>query len=164
MAGELTINQPSDLEVELVRTFAAPRELVFRAFTEPELLEQWMLGPGGWTMPVCEVDLRVGGGYRQVWRKSGAPDMGLTGEYLEVTPPERLVATELFDDDWTGGRTTVTTTFDDRAGSTPPTTRVVTLVKYSSEEARNAAVRTGMAEGMEAGFKRLDDLLEHLPA
>lgn len=164
MANGLTINQPNELEVELLRSFTAPRDLVFRAFTEPALIKQWMLGPGSWTMPVCEVDLRVGGGYRQVWRKEGVPDMGLTGEYLEVTPPERLVAVELFDDDWTGGRTTVTTTFDGRAGTSPMTTQVTTLVRYSSAEARDAALRTGMADGMEAGFQRLDDLLTALPA
>ena len=90
--GTLEINQPSELEVEIVRAFTAPRNLVFQAFIEPELLQQWMLGPGDWSMPVCEVDLRVGGGYRQVWRKPGVPDVGLTGTYVEVTPPERLVA------------------------------------------------------------------------
>lgn len=155
----LQIAQPSDLEVELRRSLAAPRELVFRAFTEAELIKQWMLGPGDWSMPVCEVDLRVGGGYRHVWRKPGVPDMGLTGEFVEVTPPERLVASESFDEDWTGGATIVTTTFDDRAGSTV----VTTTVKYSSTEARDAAVRTGMADGMEAGYQRLDALLSEQP-
>ncbi|HZJ08937.1 MAG TPA: SRPBCC family protein [Trueperaceae bacterium] len=151
----IQVSQPSDLEVEITRSFTAPRELVFAAFTEPELIKQWMLGPGDWSMPVCEVDLRAGGGYRHVWRKPGVPDMGLTGKFLEVTQPERLVATEEFDQDWTGGATTVTTTFDDRAGTTVVTTRV----KYASEEARDAAVRSGMADGMEAGYRRLDDVL-----
>lgn len=155
----LKIEQPSELEVELAREFAAPRELVFQAFTEPGLIRQWMLGPGDWSLPTCEVDLRVGGGYRYVWRKPGVPDMGLTGTYVEVTPPERLVATEVFDEDWTGGETTVTTTFDDRAG----TTVVTTLVRYASQEARDAAVRTGMAEGMQAGFQRLDAVLAEQP-
>lgn len=155
----LQINQPSELEIEIVREFAAPRELVFQAFTEPGLIKQWMLGPEGWTMPHCEVDLRVGGGYRHVWRKAGVPDMGLTGTFTEVTPPERLVATEVFDDDWTGGPTTVTTSFDDRAG----TTVVSTLVRYSSRAARDAAFRTGMADGMEAGYQRLDALLAEQP-
>lgn len=151
----IQVSQPSELEVELRRSFAAPRELVFKAFTEPGLIKQWMLGPDGWSMPVCEVDLRAGGGYRQVWRKAGQADMGLTGRFVEVTPPKRLVATEEFDQDWTGGATTVTTTFADTAGSTVVTTRV----KYSSQEARDGAVRTGMTDGMEAGFRRLDELL-----
>lgn len=155
----LEVNQPSELEVEIVRSFYAPRDLVFQAFTEAELIKQWMLGPGDWSMPICEVDLRVGGGYRHVWRKAGVPDMGLTGTFIEVVPPERLVATEEFDEDWTGGATTVTTTFDDRAGSTV----VTTLVEYVSEEARDAAVRTGMADGMEAGYQRLDGVLAEQP-
>src|SRR5690606_982077 len=153
--SKLLIEQPSELEVEISREFAAPRELVFQAFSDPGLIKQWMLGPGDWTMPVCEVDLRAGGGYRHVWRKPGVPDMGLTGTFVEVTPPERLVATEVFDEDWTGGPTTVTTTFDDRAG----TTVVTTLVRYASEAARDGALRTGMADGMEAGYQRLDDVL-----
>jgi len=155
----LQINQPSELEVEVVRSFAAPRELVFRAYTEPELLQQWMRGPDGWSLPVCEVDLRVGGGYRQVWRKPGVPDMGLTGRYLEVTPPQKLVASEEFEEDWTGGATTVSTSFADRAGSTV----VTTLIRYSSKEARDAAARTGMTDGMEGGFQRLEALLRALP-
>jgi uncharacterized protein YndB with AHSA1/START domain len=152
----LHIDQPTDLTVSLRRWFAAPRDLVFRAFTEAELMQQWMLGPGGWTMPVCEIDLRAGGGYRIVWRKDGVPDMGLTGRFLAVEPPERTVATELFDDDWTGGTTTVTTSFE----AVGRETVVTTLVEYVSREARDAAFRTGMADGMEAGYRRLDQLLE----
>src|SRR5690606_10004091 len=90
-----------------------------------------------------------------VWSKPGVPDMGLTGTFLEVAPPERLVATELFDDDWTGGDTTVTTTFADNAGATVMTQ----TVKYSTTAARDAAVKTGMVDGMEAGYRKLDQLL-----
>lgn len=151
----LHIDQPSDVTVAIRRSFAAPRDLVFRAFTDADLMPQWMLGPGGWTMPVCEVDLRVGGGYRIVWRKDGVPDMGLTGRFLEVEPPERTVATEAFDEDWTGGPTTVTTSFE----AVGRATVVTTLVEYVSREARDAAFRTGMADGMEAGYHRLDLLL-----
>jgi len=152
----LHIDQPSDLTVSIRRSFAAPRDLVFRAFTDAELIKQWMLGPGDWTMPLCEVDLRAGGGYRFVWSKDGLPDMGLTGRFLEVEPPERTVATELFDEDWTGGPTTVTTSFV----AVGTGTVVTTLVEYASRQARDAAFRTGMADGMEAGYQRLDRLLQ----
>lgn len=67
----------SDREIEIARDFHAPRQLVFDAFTKPELVRRWLLGPDGWTMPVCEIDLRVGGSYRYVWRKEGVKDMGM---------------------------------------------------------------------------------------
>ena len=91
-AGNLKLTTRGDREIVMTRTFNAPRNLVFDAFTKPELVRQWLLGPPGWSMPVCEIDLRVGGTYRYVWRKAGAPDMGMGGVYREVVAPERIVA------------------------------------------------------------------------
>ena len=92
------ISTPSDLEIQVTRNFGAPRGLVFDAFTKPELVRRWLLGPPGWTMPLCEIDLRVGGSYRYVWRseKDGA-QMAMGGVFREIVPLERLVATERFD-------------------------------------------------------------------
>ncbi len=143
-------------EILILRRFAAARELVFEAFTDAELLTRWMLGPGGWTMPVCEVDLRPGGGYRHVWRKEGERDLAVSGTYVEVEPPRRIVARERFNDDWTQGETIVTTEFE----AEPDGGTLVRLtIEFASPEARDAAARTGMAEGMEAGYARLDEML-----
>ena len=85
---------PADREIEIARDFHAPRQLVFDAFTQPELVRRWLLGPSGWTMPVCEIDLRIGGGYRYVWRKDGVKDMGMGGVFREIVSPRLVVATE----------------------------------------------------------------------
>jgi uncharacterized protein YndB with AHSA1/START domain len=144
----------------MTRTFAAPPDLVFLAHTKPELVRRWLLGPPGWTMPVCEIDLRVDGRYRYVWRDPDGNEMGMGGVFQEIVPPERIVARELFDDDWTGGETTVTTTFSAEGDGTLLTMTVL----YLSSEARAAALATGMTEGMEAGYRNLDALLAAQPA
>ena len=85
---------PSDREIVMTRVVDAPRRLVFEAWTKPEHLPQWMLGPAGWTMPVCEIDLRPGGAWHFVWRRSDGTEMGMRGVYREITSPGRLVSTE----------------------------------------------------------------------
>ncbi len=152
----LTLEPSGETDVVILRRFDAPRELVFEAFTSAELVPQWMLGPEGWTMPVCEIDLRPGGGYRHVWRKEGEPDLALSGTFVEVQPPERTVARERFNDDWTQGETLITTEFEAQEDGG---TLMRMTVAFASREAREAATRTGMAVGMEAGYSRLDDLL-----
>src|SRR5213080_89379 len=95
---------PSEREVKVTRSFRAPRALVYRAYTEPQLVQRWLLGPPGWSMPVCEMDVRVGGRYRWRWRKdSDGTDVGMGGVYREIVAPERLVATERFDQAWYPG-------------------------------------------------------------
>jgi uncharacterized protein YndB with AHSA1/START domain len=93
------VSTPSDREIRVTRDFDARRRLVFDAFTKPEHVRRWLLGPPGWTMPLCEIDLRVGGAYRYVWRsEQDGSQMALGGVFREITPVERLVATEKFDD------------------------------------------------------------------
>src|SRR5262245_30847821 len=95
------VSTPSDLEILVERDFNASRNLVFDSFTKPELVRRWLLGPDGWTMPVCEIDLRIGGKYRYVWyQESTGHQMGMGGEFREVVRDEKLVATERFDDAW----------------------------------------------------------------
>ena len=94
----LQVTTPSEREIAMTRVFDAPRRLVFDAWTRPELLKRWLGVRGGWSFAVCEVDLRVGGAYRFVWRGPNGKEMGMGGVYREIVPPERLVATELFDD------------------------------------------------------------------
>src|SRR5438552_19195158 len=94
-AAPLQLTAPGEREIVMTRVLDAPRKLVFDAFTKPELLKQWLLGPPGWSMPVCEIDLRIGGRYRYVWRRdTDGTEMGCGGVYCEIVPPERLVHTE----------------------------------------------------------------------
>jgi uncharacterized protein YndB with AHSA1/START domain len=104
------------------------------------------------------MEVRPGGSIRWVWRDPERKEMGLKGVYKEVVPPERLVHTELFDEDWTGGETLVTITFTEQAGKT---TCAMTVL-YSSLEARDAALKTGMTDGMEMGYARLDRLFAEM--
>jgi uncharacterized protein YndB with AHSA1/START domain len=145
--GPLQITTPSEREIVITRVLNAPRKLVFDAWTKPELVRRWLLGPPGWSFLVCEIDLKVGGAYRFVWRMQNGTEMGMGGIYREIVPPERIVNTQLFDQDWTRGVTTTTNT-----------------VLYTSKEARDGALSTRMAEGMEAGYARLDELLASLQA
>lgn len=154
-AATLEITTPSDRELVIVRDFAAPRRMVFDCMTRPELVRRWLLGPEGWTIPVCEIDLRVGGTFRYVWRHGDGREMGMGGVYREIVPSERIVHNELFDEDWTGGETQVTQSLTEHGGRT----RLTTAILYASKEAREGARTSGMADGMEAGYARLDAIL-----
>lgn len=160
MTRPLEIATPSDREVVITRDFDAPRDLVFDCHTRPDLVRRWLLGPPGWTMPVCDIDLRVGGRYRYVWRGPSGEDMGMGGVFREIVRPERIVTNELFDEDWTGGETLVTTVFTEQGGRTRSTVTVL----YASKQAREGALATGMADGMESSYQHLDALLAALPA
>jgi uncharacterized protein YndB with AHSA1/START domain len=153
------ITTPTDREIEIQRDFNALRPLVFDAFTKPELVRRWLLGPEGWTMPVCEIDLRVGGAYRYVWRKESVKkEMGMGGVFREVVRPEKLVATEKFDDSWYAGEAVDTTVFEEKG----EITRVKLTVLYESKEARDTATRSGMEVGMVASYNRLEQVLASL--
>ena len=151
----LTVTTPSERELVMTREFAAPRGMVFDALTKPELVRRWLLGPPGWTMPVCDIDLRVGGKYRYVWRNAEGREMGMGGTFKEMVRPSRLVATESYDDHWTGGETVVTTELVETRGKTT----VSTTVRYATREARDAALKMGATKGLEASYVRLDELL-----
>ncbi len=147
--GETTFATPTDTEIEITRVFDAPRALVFDAWTKPEHIPNWMLGPPGWTMPACEVDLRAGGAWRFAWQHSDGNEMTMQGVYREVSPPERLVSTESWGPEWP--ETVNTVTFNEEAGRTT----VVITTSYPSKEARDAALGTGMKQGMNLSFERL---------
>lgn len=154
--GVTTYATPNDHVVTITRTFAAPRRLVFDAWTRPEHLRQWLLGPEGWTMPVCEMDLRPGGSWRYVWRKSNGTEMAMGGEIREVIPPERLVTTEKWGPKWP--ETVNTLVLSESAGQTTATLTIT----YPSKEARDAALKTGMKDGSDQSYARLDRLLSAL--
>ena len=138
----------------ITRAFDAPRASVFRALTTPALVKRWLLGPGGWTMPVCEIDLKPGGTFRYVWRRD-REEMGVSGTFREIVPPERIVHTEVFNDDWTGGGSLVTTTLDEMDGRTT----MSMTIHYASPESRAIALASGMLEGMTVTYDRLDAML-----
>lgn len=153
--GKLEIETPSDREITFTRVFDAPRQLVFDAWTKPELLKRWLYGPNGWSLDVCEVDLRVGGRYRYGWKHTSGNVMGMGGVYKEVKAPERLVNTQLFDQDWTGGEAVGTLVLTEKNGKTTS----VNTVLYASKAARDGALSTPMADGMEMGYARVDEML-----
>jgi uncharacterized protein YndB with AHSA1/START domain len=153
----LTVTTPSDREIALARVFDAPRPLVWDAFTKPELIKRWLGTMPGWSMAVCEVDLRVGGGFRYVWQGPGT-QMGMRGAYREITPPERLVSTELFDQPWYEGEAVGTLVLTERDGKTTATT----TVRYASREVRDGVLKTPMATGVSAGYDALDAVLASL--
>lgn len=157
--AEVTL--PSDSEVQVTRSFHAPRALVFRAFTEPDLVRRWMLGPPGWSMPVCEMDVRAGGAYRWRWRSDAdGSEFGFAGTFREVRHGEKLVHTEGYDPGDVGGgfpgkEALVTVSFAEHGGITT----VTSLIDFGSKESRDAAVATGMTSGMEQSYQLLDRLL-----
>jgi uncharacterized protein YndB with AHSA1/START domain len=155
--GLLEITTPSDREISMTRVFNAPARLVFDAWTKPELLRRWLGVRAGWTMEVCEVDLRVGGKYRFVWR---GPDMtmGMGGAYREIVPPTRLVSTEKFDEAWYEGEALDTIVLVERDGKTT----VTTTVRFVSREVRDGVIKSGMASGVAESYDKLAELLPSL--
>ena len=153
--GTLEVTTPSEREIAMTRVFDAPRTLVFDAWTKPELLKRWLGVRGGWSMVVCEVDLRVGGSYRFVWRGPDGAEMGMGGVYREIVASERLVATESFDDPRYPGEAVDTTVLVEEGGKTTATTTVL----YESEEIRDAILESGMARGVAESYDMLAEYL-----
>ncbi|MGE3173818.1 MAG: SRPBCC family protein [Planctomycetota bacterium] len=156
---DFRVTERGDREIVLRRTFDAPPALVWRAWTEPLLVQRWMLGPPGWTMPVCEVDLRVGGAFRHVWRKDDGVEMAMTGVHLEIDPPHRIARTQRFEFGCEPGAEehvgTVTFTAIDGGARTVAETVLV----YASRAARDAELRSGMEHGVRACYDRIDELV-----
>jgi uncharacterized protein YndB with AHSA1/START domain len=153
--GKMTLDTPSDREIVLTREFDAPRQLVFDAHTKPELLQRWLTGRPGHTMPICEIDLRVGGAYRYVWRGPDGKEMTSKGFYREVVPPARLVATERFEPTWYEGEAVNTTTFAERNGKTT----VTLTIQCGSREVRDGILKSGMERGVAYSFDQLEQIL-----
>jgi uncharacterized protein YndB with AHSA1/START domain len=155
-AATLLLTMPSEREIAMTRVFDAPRRLVFDALTKPELVKRWLGVRGGWSMPVCEIDLRVGGALRYVWRKdSKGLEMGMRGVFREVAAPERFVHTETFDDPWFPGEALDTTVLIEEGGKTTLTTTVL----YESQEIRDGVLKSGMERGVAESYDMLADCL-----
>ncbi len=153
-SAALALTFPSDREIVMTRVFDAPRQLVFEAWTKPEHLVHWF-GARGWSLTICEIELRPGGTYRFVWRGPEGEEMGMGGVYREILPPERLVSTESFVGCVPGKESVNTMILEERNGKTTMTTTIV----YPSAEVRDAVIQSGMERGV---GESMDRLAEHL--
>lgn len=155
------VSTPSDREVLVKRSFDAPVNLVWRAYVEPDLMRRWLTAMPGWTMPVCEMSTHVGGKYRWRWRNEQiGQEFGFTGEMLEIAPHSKMVHTQIFDPGDMGGSmggepSIITVTLKEADGIT----NVTTSIKFASKADRDAAMSTGMTDGMEMSYKSLDGVL-----
>lgn len=154
MPTPVNVTHPTDRAVTVTRSFDAPADLVFACHTQPQLVQKWMIGSPGWSMPVCEIDLKVGGTYRYIWRNdTDASEFGFTGRYREIIVPGRLVHTESMIGQ--PGEALVTTTFQQTGNRT---TLSITM-SFESRTMRDQVLATGMTDGMALSYDQLDDLL-----
>ena len=155
--SKLTLKTEGDTHVVVTRRFAAPPETVYRAFTDPNLIRKWLLGPEGWTMPVCISEPRPGGKIRYEWKHTKQPSFYLTGEYVELRPHNRIVHVErMFLPDPTP-ENHIETTFDPDGSGTLMTMRMT----LPDAKTRAAMLATGMERGMEMSYVRLDGLISN---
>ena len=157
MSSKVKVTAKGDREFVITRTFAAPRALVFDAFSKPEMVKQWLNGPPGWTLSVCEIDLRVGGKYRYLWSNSAGANkgMGMSGVYKEVKRPERIVNTEKFEPAWYAGEALSTMVLTEEKGITLMTI----TARYGSKKTRDEILASPMEGGLEFSYQELDALL-----
>src|SRR6266700_612304 len=159
-AGTLKLTTPGDRELVMTRVFDAPRQLVFDAHTEPELVRRWLLGPPGWSMPVCEIDLRMGGKYRYVWQHDrDGTKMGMWGVYRDFVALNETATTEKFDEAWYPGEALGTLVLVEQGGKTTLTY----TMRYESRAARDAVIKSNMESGVAASYDRLAELLAATP-
>jgi len=152
LSDTFKVTTPGELEIVMARDFDAPPDMIFDALTKRELVPRWLTGPDGWIMPVCEIDLRVGGAWRYGWRneESGC-EFGMHGEYREINRPGRIVHTEFFGE----GESLVTSSITAKGD----TTTLTMTMRFASRAERDAALETGMADGVAVGYDRLDAIL-----
>jgi uncharacterized protein YndB with AHSA1/START domain len=162
MPAPAQVTLPSDCEVRVTRQFNAPRQLVWDAHTVPDLLPRW-LGYHGWDMPVREMDVRVGGKYRWQWKNQvDGKQFGFFGTFTEVNAPSKLAHDQYYDPGDIGGPMPagdpciVSLDLSERNG----VTTLVCTMKFASKEARDGAVSTGMTDGMEFSYTRLDEMFQ----
>jgi uncharacterized protein YndB with AHSA1/START domain len=161
--AEVTL--PSDREVRVTRTFNAPRQLVWDAHTKPELVRRWQ-GYDDWDMPVCDMDVRVGGKYTWQWKhREDGKQFGFFGTFTVVSRPSKLVHEQYFDPGNLGGTMPVgdpciaSVELSEQDG----VTTLVCNMTFASKEARDGAISTGMTDGMEYSYTRLDNLVKATP-
>jgi uncharacterized protein YndB with AHSA1/START domain len=152
----MDITTPSDTELSIQRTFDAPRAKVFAAITTPETIRRWLSGPPGWTMTECVLEPKAGSAYRFAWRNGeNGPTMGLGGTVTEAVVPEKLVATEKFDQPWYPGEAQISQRLTEADGKT---TLTITM-RYPAKDVRDGVLNSGMTTGMQMNYDRLAALL-----
>ena len=151
--GSMTFTKPDDTSLVATRVMDAARDLVWAAHTQCEHVQQWLLGPEGWTMPICEIDLRPGGRWRYVYEGPDGATFPMSGEYREIQAPARLVNTETMDDSPADTLNILTLTEENGR------TVVRTVVEYPSKEIREGIIATGMMEGWAESYDRLQRYL-----
>lgn len=166
MPKPVAVTTPSETEIEVVRVFDAPMQLIWDCHTKPELIQRWLFGPSGWTMPYCKVDLTVGGRYRYVWRhEADGREFGSHGRHREIAAPHRLVFTEEMDgfdgpldiENPVEGPDPAVNTMDLTEAGGRTTLRM--NMRYPSQEVRDMALQSGMTDGMGDGYDRLEVLM-----
>lgn len=156
--GKSTVELIGDTDIVLTRSFDAPQAMIWDAYTKPELVKRWMTGPDGWTMPVCEIDLRVGGAYRYRWRSEDGNEFGAEGEHLEVSPISRLVINQRMDG--VPGESRYAMDLSERDGRTI----LFSTLTFESRAHRDGAAASGMTRGMETSYARLEGILAQAEA
>lgn len=154
--GATTFDTLGDTQLVMTRIVKAPRALVYQAYTVPKHLQQWLLGPDGWTMPICEFEPKNGGKWRYVWRKTDGTEMAMSGTVKEIVPDTKIVSTERWGPEWPETLNSVALT--ESAGFTT----ITTTITYPSAEARAAALKTGMKSGADQSYARLEGYLATL--
>jgi uncharacterized protein YndB with AHSA1/START domain len=152
LSDTFKVTTPGELEIVMARDFDAQPDMIFDALTKPELVPRWLTGPDGWIMPVCEIDLKVGGAWRYVWRnEENGREFGMHGEYREIDRPTRIVHTECFGE----GESLVTSSITAKGN----TTTLTMTMRFATRAERDGALETGMADGVAVGYDRLDEIL-----
>ena len=152
---KIALSTPSDREIAWTREFDAPSRLVFDAYTKPELIRRWLLGPPGWEMTECRVDLRVGGEYRWAWKHPEQGSMGMGGVYREIIRPRKIVSTEKYDQSWYAGEGIGTVLLVEVGDKTTVTTTML----YETMGGRNMALQSAMETGLNTGYDLMDNIL-----
>lgn len=156
---KLSLKTEGDRFVVVTRRFEAPPEAVYRSHTDPKLIQKWMLGPDGWTMPVCINEARPGGKIRYEWSDGNGGGFYLTGEFVELVPFSRIVHVErMYLPDPTPDNHVTTTFAKDGTG-----TLMTMRMSLPDAATRTAMLQSGMEHGMEAGYVRLEDMLQLRP-
>jgi uncharacterized protein YndB with AHSA1/START domain len=158
-SGSAVVTLPADTEILITREFDAPKHLVYRAYTEPELVSRWWPGKRG-EMTQCEIDLRVGGSYRYVMIATGGVEVAFHGEYREIVPNERIVHTEVFEGVPNGDDDPALNivTFEETDGRTT----LKMLTRVSSRSVRDMIIDSGMEGGMQEGMDLLEEIARSL--
>ena len=157
-SSSFSVTTPSDTDIEMTRLFDAPRHLVFEALTRPEHVRRWWgILDDGYSVPVCEIDLRVGGSWRFVGNGPDGRIPAFYGIYREIVPPQRIVNTEIFEP-YPDAESVVTTVLTEEQGKT----RITVTASYPSKEVRDMVLQTGMEQGAAISYDRLEDVASEL--